>query len=316
MPERRRRRPQLAEIAFALLIAVAPAPSAAFFIEEIISFRPGTNAGFGQNQMPDIVLGPPRGAGDTEGSFDVLALGHGGEIVVRLGAGGACDGPGPDFTIFENAFRAGGSQGALFIEVGIVAVSEDGVDFVTFPYDAATFAGLAGRTPVYAHPDNGIDPRDPSVSGGDPFDLADVGVERALFVRITDPGDAIPDPGNRVPPGDSAGFDLDAIAVVHACSSSSATPTPQSTATATATPSPSSTATPPAEFEPGDANGDGIVDDQDLLHIIAEIFDGDGDRTAEVGGGSLSSLPGVDANGDGIISAADLSAVALLMDAP
>lgn len=314
MFERRRRRPYVGEVALALLIAASPAPAAAFFIEEIISFRPGASAGFGQNQMPDIVLGPPRGAGATEGSFHVLALGHGGEIVVRLGAGGACDGQGPDFTIFENAFHAGSPQGALFIEVGIVAVSENGVDFVTFPYDVETFAGLAGRSPVYAHPDNGIDPRDPRVSGGDPFDLADIGVGRALFVRITDPGDAIPDPGNRVPPGDSAGFDLDAIAVVHACATAAETPTPQMTATPT--PSPSPTATSPAGFEPGDANGDGIVDEQDLAHIIAEIFDGDGDRVAEVDGGSVFSLQGVDANGDGIVSAADLSAGVILLDAP
>jgi hypothetical protein len=214
------------------------------FLDSVVSFTPGTNAGFGAGQLPDVILGPPRGAGQLQGSFDVVSLGNGGVIVVGFDAPVICDGPGPDFTVFENAFHSDSPSGPIFAEYGIVAVSQDGEHFIELPYDAVTHAGLAGQTPVLSHPDNGIDPLDPAVSGGDAFDLAAVGLPWAGFVRITDPGAAIPDPGNVIPPGTSAGFDLDAVAALHACDPGqfpTATPTPTTpvepsqTPTATAT---------------------------------------------------------------------------------
>lgn len=304
---------------FPLLLAISPA-IADPFADEVISFAPGSGAGFGADHLPDVVLGPPRGAGENEGSFDVVSLGSGGSIVVALRDGGLCDGPGPDFTVFENAFRAAGGS-AIFTEVGIVAVSGDGVHFVEFPYDVSSFAGLAGKTPVYSNPENGIDPLDAAVAGGDSFDLADVGMESAVYVRLTDGGDAIPDLGNRVPPGNSGGFDLDAIASLHACTPGSASPTrsssPTASSTPTATPSgaasrrptPTSTPdhrTPTLALVPGDVNGDGDVDESDTVEMIAEMFDGDGDSAAAAAGGLIASRPGVDRNRDGIVAAADL----------
>jgi hypothetical protein len=313
-------------LAAALLCpSIAPQPAGADpFADEVVSFEPGERAGFGADQMPGIVLGPPRGGGDQQGSLDVVSLGDGGVIVVAFRDGVICDGPGPDFTVFENAFIGGGTT--VFAEVGIVAVSADGESFVEFPYDPATFEGLAGTKPVYSHPDNGIDPTDPSVSGGDHFDLADLGMSHAVYVRITDPGAAIPDPGNFVPPGNSAGFDLDAIAAVHPCdtppplatatpsgsptpTADGPTPTPSSTRRTTPTGTPTRTAKPATPIETalrGDANGDGVVDALDIGHAIAEIFDGDGDLAGDAGGGRVASSPGVDRNQDGRISVADL----------
>jgi len=162
------------------------------FVDTVVSFTPGSGAGFGADQLPDIVLGPPRGAGEVQGSLDVVSLGNDGVIVVGFDVPVICDGPGPDFTVFENAFHSGSPSGPIFAEYGIVAVSQDGVHFVDLPYDPTTHAGLAGQTPVFSNPDNGIDPLDPAVSGGDSFDLAAVGLAWASFVRITDPGAAIP----------------------------------------------------------------------------------------------------------------------------
>ncbi len=219
------------------------------FIDAVASFTPGIGAGFGADMLPDIVLGPPRGAGLVLGSLDVASLGADGVIVLRFGLPMICDGPGPDFTVFENAFHSGAPAGPIFAEYGIVAVSQDGVNFVDLPYDPVTHIGLAGQTPVLSSPDNGVDPLDPAVSGGDSFDLAAIGLAWAAYVRITDPGATIPDPGNQLPGGTTAGFDLDAIAAVHACDpgavgspSPSATPTPVGP---TLTPSPSPTASPP-----------------------------------------------------------------------
>ncbi len=178
----------------------------------VTSFAPGPGAGFGAESLPDVVLGPPMGGGAVQGGTDVVSLGVGGEIVVELGGEGAVDGPGPDLVVFENAFWVGGDPAQPFAEPGIVAVSEDGTTFVEFPCGGAdgSFEGCAGRRPVFAAPGNGIDPCDPSAAGGDVFDLADVGVPRARFVRIRDLG-----LGSAFP--DTAGFDLDAVVALHAC---------------------------------------------------------------------------------------------------
>jgi len=281
------------------------------FADAVASFMPGTGAGFGADELPGVVLGPPRGAGLVQGSFDVVSLGNEGVIVLRFDLPLICDGPGPDFTVFENAFHAGTPSGAVFAEYGIVAVSQDGEHFVEMPYDAVTHAGLAGQTPVLSAPDNGIDPLDPSVSGGDSFDLSAVGLPWAAYVRITDPGAAIPDPGNQLPGGTQAGFDLDAIAALHACDPGvSASPTPTSTLISEATPTPSATIEPTAV--PGDLNGNGRVDAADLRQLIAELYDGDGDDVADAGGSTIASGPEADVNGDGRITAADIPAIGVV----
>jgi hypothetical protein len=221
------------------------------FADRIVSFTPGTNAGFGQDELPGIVLGPPFGAGNAQGSLHTLSLGNGGEVVMGFDAPVICDGDGVDFTVFENAFRAAGGTGPVFVEAGIVAVSQDGDAFFEFPYDAETYEGLAGKTPVFSTPVNGIDPTDPAVSGGDSFDLATVGLDWAAYVRITDPGAAIPDPGNLIPPGINAGFDLDAIAAIHPCfPTPTETPTPTASLLLTPTPSPTAAPSPSATAEP------------------------------------------------------------------
>jgi hypothetical protein len=179
------------------------------FIVRLVSFEPGPGAGYGQDNLPDIILGPPRGGGEHQGSTHVVSLGTEGVIVVEMGMD-IVDGPGPDLIVFENPFVVGGGT---FAEPGHVAVSMDGEDFVEHPCDAEDapdFPGCAGLNPVYANElTNDIDPTDPEVAGGDAFDLADFGVSRARFVRIRD--------GGRVSGlgGDSEGFDLDAIAVVN-----------------------------------------------------------------------------------------------------
>jgi hypothetical protein len=193
-----------------VLVDAGPAPDAGRpadpFADRIVSYCQGSGAGFGQAQLPGVVLGPPRGAGSGTGSFDVLSLGNGGSIVLELTDIELVDGDGPDLLVFENPFAA-------FPEPGFVAVSEDGVTFHEFPCAPtdrdAGFPGCAGVRPVLSSPDNGVPATDPAVAGGDAFDLATLGLSRARFVRIRDTG---LNPGFG---GGSAGFDLDAIAVVH-----------------------------------------------------------------------------------------------------
>ncbi len=186
------------------------APDAPFAIR-VVDYTPGAGGGFGADKLPDIVLGAPRGAGLRSGSTDVLSLGTGGSLTLELGLA-AVDGPGTDLLIFENAFRISGST-ALYVEPARLEVSDDGTTWTAFPCDslAAPYAGCAGLAPVLANADaNALDPQDPGAAGGDAFDLATIGVARARFLRLTDAGHG------RMDGAGTDGFDLDAVAVVHA----------------------------------------------------------------------------------------------------
>ncbi|MCA9602522.1 MAG: cell surface protein, partial [Myxococcales bacterium] len=174
------------------------------FAMAVVEFTPGDEAGFGQDRMPDVVFGPPRGAGERQGSLDVVALGHGGRITLELGRP-IVDGDGPDFIVFENAFLVG--ESVVFAEPATVSVSDDGETFAAFPCDPETkpYDGCAGVAPVFANVDkNDIDPSDVEAAGGDAFDLADVSLPSARFVRIIDGAMGMGE-------SPSAGFDLDAI---------------------------------------------------------------------------------------------------------
>ena len=154
-----------------------------------------------------MVLGPPAG------SLDTVSLGCGGELIVFFDDPIAVDGPGVDLIVFENPFTG-------FYEPAQLSVSEDGVDWVAFDCDPETLMGCAGAALVDALPGSGLDPTDPAEAGGDHFDLADIGVERARYLRFTDVSDQYwspmgmdwCDPGQ----GGKAGFDLDAAAIVNA----------------------------------------------------------------------------------------------------
>jgi len=188
-----------------------PKPSSDPYMDEVVKFTPGTGAGFGQDKMPGIVLGPPHGNGSGLGGLDVVSLGSGGQIILKSDLP-ILNGSGPDFIVFENPFFAGGNPQTPFAEPGEVAVSQDGENFVTFPCASDNseelYPGCAGVHPVYANPDtNSIDPTDPSTAGGDAFDLQTIGLSWAQWVKITDKSVS----GG----GSTAGFDLDAIAIIH-----------------------------------------------------------------------------------------------------
>ena len=183
------------------------------YARDIVSFEPGEGAGFGEDGLPGVVLGPPDGRGELSGSLDVLSLGKGGSIVLAFGELAIADGEGPDLVVFENAFWPSGDPTLVFAEPGEVSVSEDGAEWHAFACDAegdgmGRFEGCAGWTPALEYDATATVPLDPGVTGGDAFDLADVGVARARFVRITDVSNAGAEP--------SAGFDLDAVGIVNA----------------------------------------------------------------------------------------------------
>lgn len=182
------------------------------FATHVVSHAFGDGQNNGQEHFPDWVLGPPDGApaspceGATTG---VVSLGNGGVVVLEFAGNAIVDGPGTDFIVFENPFEIDCNPDNVFAELATVSVSDDGVTWTDFPCTAtkAPYGECAGTHVVYANAKtNTIDPTDPSVAGGDPFDLAAIGVSRARFVRITDRPDTT---------GLNGVFDLDAVSIVH-----------------------------------------------------------------------------------------------------
>ena len=187
--------------------------------DEVVSVTYGPGAGHGQEGMPAVVLDTPGGGSATEAAIEVVALGNGGRIVLAFRSVTVIDEPGPDLRVVENVFvPAGRDARDPYAEVAVVSVSEDGETWFTFPFDYVPegahvvdrFVGFAGLSP-----------------GGDDFDLADLGLERARYVRLQDAGtgtsgplrdadgDFLDDPGNACCPGESEGFDLDGVVALH-----------------------------------------------------------------------------------------------------
>lgn len=184
-------------------------PVADAYADRVTRFEPGEGAGFGQDLFPNIVLGPPVGGGQYQGSIDVLSLGAGGMIELAFDRLEVVDGPGIDLLVFENPFEISG--GNTYAEPARVSVSPDGIVWTAFPCElvAPEYLGCAGVMPVYANPTAGISATDPAVAGGDGFDLASVGLSSARFIRLED---------QRIgtPAAPATGFDLDSVAIVHA----------------------------------------------------------------------------------------------------
>ena len=183
------------------------------YASSVVSFEPGDGAGFGEDELPKVVLGPPSGKGTGAGSLDVLSLGKGGSIVLGFEPFAIVDGDGADLVVFENPFWPDGDAAAVYAEPGEVSVSEDGASWFTFTCDAkgdgaGRFPGCAGVTPTEKYAARTLVPLDPALTGGDAFDLTELGLERVRFVKIRDVAGA-----GSVP---SAGFDLDAVGIVHA----------------------------------------------------------------------------------------------------
>ena len=206
----------------------------------------------GNSLFPDssLALGGPRG--DSLGSLHVVTLGVQGELVLGFELGQAVtDLPGPDFIVSENP---NGSPWR-FAELIRVGVSTDALNYAFFPtwcnvpapvgpygmIDPSLVSGFAGVELVWANVDaNSIDPFDPSVAGGDVFDLAElagdplvvagiVDLDRIYYVKLKDvlgdgseydddsPANPIYDPtGFMLPPyNDPTSADVDALSVIH-----------------------------------------------------------------------------------------------------
>ena len=212
--------------------------------DAVVSYTIGQNGGYpGANYLPGIVTGPPEGSGLFQGGLDVFSLGFGGSIVLRFDDNAIADKPGPDFTVFENAFLAFNAATLTierpFADPGRVAVSQNGTTWYEFPCSLTTnpaagvfYPGCAGVYPVLSNANDASTPHAsiptdggiedligvpviptpaPGGAGGDSFDLADLGLRWARYVRITDANVVTGDPYGP----NTAGVDVDAVAAIH-----------------------------------------------------------------------------------------------------
>lgn len=187
---------------------------------------------------PQAVLGPSSG-----GASQVLVLGRGGTITLEFHSRIA-DRDGFDFAVFENAFSD------TFLELAYVEVSSDGLHFVRFPnysftmepvgswghVQASLIHGYAGKYRAgYGTPfdlDILQEAYDAVLAGYDKFSVEfesqlrtnfpHLDLHAIKYVRLTDiPGDGTSRDSEGFPVYDpyptviTAGFDLDAIGVMH-----------------------------------------------------------------------------------------------------
>ena len=139
--------------------------------------------------------------------MDVASLGCGGSITLAFDAPGVVDGPGDDLIVYENPFAVGDTT---FAEPARVLVSEDGEDWRAF---ACELTGVGDWPPQGCAGITAVRSVDGDIDGGDGFDLADVGLEHARYVRLVDVSSAYY--GSEVwCTGAPGGFDLDAVEAV------------------------------------------------------------------------------------------------------
>jgi hypothetical protein len=189
-------------------------------------------------KQPGNALGPAQGI-----SEEVVCLGRGGQITLTF-SGGIADGPGADFAVFENGFDD------YFLELAYVEVSSDGINFVRFPNYSYTTNPVEAFGTVYTELIFGLASKYRR-GYGTPFDLNELQIayeaqlagntdfsgafaaaltntfplldlNHITHVRLVDAvgdGTALDARGQVVydpyPTLISAGFDLDAVGVIH-----------------------------------------------------------------------------------------------------
>jgi len=185
-----------------------------------------------------VANSPPASVGTAAsalGAYDssVVSLGDGGSITLSF-ALPIANGPGADFSVFENGFASGGA-GLAFLELGTVAVSSDGVNFFTFPDVSLTQTTTQVGSFGLLDPTNLYDLAGKTIANvGADFDLSELAnispllnVNDIQYVKITDVvGSIDPTLGTRDSLGNlindpfptnftSSGFDLNAVAVLN-----------------------------------------------------------------------------------------------------
>lgn len=187
--------------------------SASKTIDTVFQFTPGKgqNAGQSTNYFPKNIFGiPSRIASNDIAEMDekeVLSLGLNGNITVGIKDYVIVDQEGIDFTIFENVFQ-NPLNDKFFIEPAKIYLSQDGINFVEYPNDLNSLEGCAGTKATYGNKDW----ENPQISGGNSFDLNQVGMKWIKYIKIQDTTQfLLSNPQHPNYDAVLSGFDLDAV---------------------------------------------------------------------------------------------------------
>ncbi|ANE53921.1 VPLPA-CTERM sorting domain-containing protein [Methylomonas sp. DH-1] len=179
-------------------------------------------------ETPEKALGPATG-----NSSDIVSLGNGGQITLTFDHP-IQNGAGYDFAVFENSFSD------TFLELAFVEVSSNGSNFFRFPNYSYTPAAVSAFGSV--NPTNLYGYAGKYRGGyGTPFDLSELtgiaglDLDNINYVRLVDVlgngtekdslGNKVYDPYKTT---SSAGFDLEALGVLHSNLGVAAVPLPAS----------------------------------------------------------------------------------------
>ncbi len=202
---------------FFTLSSLASAAQSYITIDTVYKFTPGTGQNVGQDPMyyPNNIFGKPYSKADSlvpaSSPEDLCSLGMNGEIIVGFKNYSIIDRDGVDFIIYENVMR-NPILNRYFVEPAKVSVSNDGVNWTEFPFDSLTLDGCAGTKPtISANLDIDI-----LQSGGNGFDLAQIGLTEIKYIKITDVCEIIKN-NKKHPFYDVtiSGFDLEALVGVN-----------------------------------------------------------------------------------------------------
>lgn len=153
---------------------------------DVIVDAPGTVSAPSAINEPDNAINGVVDGDLTSGSLDVFSRGLGEDnnyVVLRWSGRRVVDVDGPDFVVFENAFKV--AEDNHFMDLIVVEVSNDAKRWVAFDYDYVAddetrysndpdhWLGFAGKTPVAWKSASCTDPL-ADEAGGDRFDLADL----------------------------------------------------------------------------------------------------------------------------------------------
>ncbi|MCB1063682.1 MAG: hypothetical protein KDN20_12265 [Verrucomicrobiae bacterium] len=226
------------------------------YADAIKEFHPLSTGGHGSGFLPGNVTGPPDGKGTFAPASlanEVLSLhasktdsggigaAAGGSIILAFVDNIVELGPGEDFTVFENVFFINGNPNQRFMEPAIISVALFEGEWFRFPIDVVPPAGPSSTVPEMdpfyynrgfagRNATTGGNPTDPSQSGGDAFDIDQLGLSNLSwirYIRIQSTGHlAIRDDfgGDSVRHLDllgslsgsgSSGFDLDAVTAIN-----------------------------------------------------------------------------------------------------
>ncbi len=171
-------------------------PAVGIYLADTVIEAPGhTGMGFyDQASLTNGIHGAGSDAGATSGIFSLDNSGPSSHVVLRWNGKKVKNGTGIDFVVYENAFNIGGNPATRFMDLIVVEVSNDNVNYcgfapdytnspeTTYANNPALWSRFAGRTPVlYNQTSNNLTAAElfqdndanyaPDLGGGDAFDL-------------------------------------------------------------------------------------------------------------------------------------------------